>query len=111
MNELVQNKRAKISFGSEDEIERLKANQKYQLNERNTLGVKSSEGWIYNLNIGNIMHLTPLSFDDIHLSFIEDSLKKRTILELSKDILLEKVVYLIVSYFWVATEYRFLHSK
>ena len=94
-----QNKRAKISFGSEDEIERLKSKRKYQLNERNTLGIKSSEGWINSLNIGNIMHLTPLGFDDIHLSFTQDNLNKRTIPELSKDILLEKIVYVTVSYF------------
>ena len=99
MRELEQNKRAKISFGSEDEIERLKSKRKYQLNERNTLGIKSSEGWINSLNIGNIMHLTPLGFDDIHLSFTKDNLNKRTIPELSKDILLEKIVYVTVSYF------------
>lgn len=104
-------KRAKISFGSENEINRLKASQKYKLNERNTLGVKASEGWIHNLNIGNIMHLNPINFDDMHISFLGESLKKRTLPELSKDIALEKLVYLIVSYFCVGTEYRFLHSK
>lgn len=57
------------------------------------------------------MHLTPLGFDDIHLSFTQESLNKRTITELSKDILLEKIVYVTVSYFWVATEYRFLYTK
>ena len=31
--------------------------------------------------------------------------------ELSKDIIIEKIVYITVAYFWIGTEYRFLSSK
>ena len=50
----------KVSFETEDEIDRLRNDQTYKLNIRNTLGIKSSEDWILNLFIGNVMHLTPL---------------------------------------------------
>jgi hypothetical protein len=68
-------RRAKISFGSEEEINRIKTDQRFKINERNALGVKSSEGWVNNLNIGNIMHLVALDFDDMHLSFLKENLK------------------------------------
>ena len=60
-------KRVRISFGSEEEIERIRKDGKHKLNTRNALGIKSPEDWIYNLNIGNIMHLVPLGFDEIQL--------------------------------------------
>ena len=104
-------RRAKISFGSEEEIERIKNDQTFKLNERNALGVKSSEGWVYNLNIGNIMHLQPLDFDEMHVSFLPENISKRTNIELSRDAIVEKIVYLTVAYFCVGTEYRFLNSK
>lgn len=104
-------RKAKISFNSEEEISKLKQDKSYKVNERNALGVKSSEGWIYNLNIGNIMHLAPMDFDEMHLSFLPENLKQKTNSELNKDIIIEKIVYITVAYFWVGTEYRFLNSK
>jgi hypothetical protein len=92
-------RRAKISFDNEEEIDKIKEDQSFKVNERNALGVKSSEGWVYNLNIGNIMHLTPLDFDDMHLACMPESIKKRSISELSKDAIIEKIVYLTVSLF------------
>lgn len=53
-------KQIKINFDTEEEIDRIRNDQTYKLNNRNSLGVKSSEDWIYNLYIGNVMHLTPL---------------------------------------------------
>jgi len=50
----------KISFETEDEIDRLRHDQAFKLNIRNALGVMSSEDWIFNLYIGNVMHLSPL---------------------------------------------------
>lgn len=104
-------RRAKISFSNEDEINKIKSDQSYKVNERNALGVKSSEGWVYNLNIGNIMHLMPLDYDDMHLALLPETIKKKSMNELSKDMIIEKIVYLTVSMFWVGTEYRFLYSK
>ena len=59
-------KRLRISFGSQQEIDRIRKDSKYKLNARNVLGIKHQDDWIFNLNIGNIMHLAPLSFDDLN---------------------------------------------
>lgn len=32
---------------------------------RNVLGLKHQDDWIYNLNIGNVMHLSPMDSDEI----------------------------------------------
>jgi hypothetical protein len=56
----------RISFGSEQEIERMRKDTRFKLNARNVLGIKHQDDWIFNLNIGNIMHLAPLSFDDLN---------------------------------------------
>lgn len=53
-------KQMKIGFDNEQEIDKLRNDQTYKLNIRNTLGIKSSEDWIFNLYIGNVMHLAPL---------------------------------------------------
>lgn len=50
----------KLRFESEIEVEEIRTNQTYKLNERNSIGLKTSEDWIYNLYIGNVMHLAPL---------------------------------------------------
>ena len=59
------------------------------------------DDWIQLLNIGNIMYLSPLNYEDLEL----DSDPKY---ELLRDAILEKVVMLTVSYFCVASELRFL---
>ena len=51
----------KTRFDSEQEIDEIRKGQKFKLNSRNFLGVKSSEDWIHNLYIGNVMHLSPLA--------------------------------------------------
>lgn len=50
----------KIRFESEIDVEEIRTSQNYKLNERNSIGLKTSEDWIYNLYIGNVMHLAPL---------------------------------------------------
>lgn len=92
-------KRAKVSFDSEDEIERIKNDDKYKQAQRNTLGVKTSESWITSLNIGNIMHLSPMDFDDMHIAFLPNNLIKSSKNEYTRDMILEKIVYLSVAYF------------
>ncbi len=59
------------------------------------------DDWIQLLNIGNIMYLSPLNYEDLEL----DSDPKY---ELLRDAILEKVVMLTVAYFCIATELRFL---
>ena len=67
------------------------------------MGVKgdSQDDWIFNLNIGNVMHLLPMSLEELNLH-IDNSH------ELSRDAMLEKIILLSVSYFCVGTELRFL---
>ncbi len=59
------------------------------------------EDWIQMINIGNIMYLSPLNYDELEL----DSEPKY---ELLRDAILEKIIMLTVSYFCVANELRFL---
>ena len=67
---------------------------------RNTLGVKDVYNWIYNLNIGNVMNLTPMNSDELNS-------QADIYQELSKDTMLEKVILYVVAYFCVGTEIRF----
>lgn len=73
------------------------------MNVRNILGVKHKEDWIFNLNIGNVMHLAPMSLDDLNIHVDSSH-------ELSRDAMLEKIILLSVSYFCVGTELRFLSA-
>jgi len=72
-------------------------------NVQTILGVKDNQqdDWIFNLNIGNVMHLLPMSLEELNLH-IDNSH------ELSRDAMLEKIILLSVSYFCVGTELRFL---
>jgi hypothetical protein len=97
-------KRLRISFGSEEEIERLRKNTKFKLNVRNNLGVRHQDDWIFNLNIGNVMHLSSMNLEEL-------STKIDTTHELNRDAMLEKVVLLSVAYFCIATELRFISNK
>jgi hypothetical protein len=63
---------------------------------------KDEEDWIYNLNIGNVMHLQPINLDEMALHLDNTH-------ELSRDALLEKIILLTVGYFCVGTELRFLN--
>jgi len=96
---LGEKKRLKISFSDKEEIERMKIDNQYKVNVRSALGIKNPDDWIFNLNIGNVMHMSPIGFDDLHSSLYLDSIGKRCVYELSKDSLLEKIVLLTVSYF------------
>ncbi len=56
------------------------------------LGVKRFEDWILNLNIGNVMHLSPLTLQEMYLQLDNSH-------ELTRDAILEKVVLLSIAYF------------
>lgn len=68
------------------------------------LGVKRYEDWILNLNIGNVMHLSPLGLQEMNLQLDNSH-------ELTRDAILEKVVLLSIAYFCVGTELRFLSQS
>ena len=97
-------RRRGLSFGSEEEIRELKENSKFRLNARNMLGVRHKEDWVFNLNIGNVMHLSAMSFDEL----LPPSDKTH---ELNKDAMLEKIILLVVGLFCVSTEIRFLSQE
>lgn len=77
---------------------------KLQDNVKTILGVKEQDDWIFNLNIGNVMHLLPMSLEELNLH-VDNSH------ELSRDAMLEKIILLSVSYFCVGTELRFLSKQ
>lgn len=71
---------------------------------RNVLGLRHSEDWIFNLNIGNVMHLSLMGIEELNA-------KLETTHELCKDSMLEKIVLVSVAYFCIGTEMRFLMQK
>jgi len=71
-------------------------------NMQNILGVKDQQDdWILNLKIGNLMHLLPMSLEELNL-LIDNSH------ELSRDAMLDKIILLSLSYFFSSTEPKFL---
>ena len=97
-------KKMRISFREESDINIMKLNHKFKLNVRNILGIKHQDDWIFNLNIGNVMHLSPMNSDEL-------AAKLERSHELNKDAMLEKIILFIVSFFCVGTELRFLSQK
>lgn len=73
-------------------------------NVKTVLVTQEEDDWIFNLNIGNVMHLQPLSTEQMNLH-VDNSH------ELSRDAMLEKIILLTVSYFCVGTELRFLNNN
>ena len=74
---------------------------KLQSNVKSLLGVKRIEDWVLNLNIGNVMHLSPLTTQEMNLHLDNSH-------ELTRDAMLEKIILLSISYFCIGTELRFL---
>lgn len=103
-------KKLKISFSNEAEIDQIVKNTEFKINTRGILGVKNKDDWIYALNIGNIMHLSPLEFEELGNEFIPET-QERYEQELTNDSTFEKVIFLSSAYFCIATELRFLHKK
>lgn len=100
-----------ISFEDDIQITNLIKSDKFKINTRSVLGVKNTNDWIYGLNIGNIMHLTPYEFDDLYKDFSDAESDTKDMKELTNDWILEKIIYLSSAYFWIATELRFLNKK
>lgn len=72
-----------------------------QVDMRTVLGFLNQNEWILNLNIGNIMQIQPIRMRDF-LTF------NRNEHQLSRESFLEKLQLLVVSYFCVSTELRFI---
>ena len=103
-NVLKERRRRGLSFGREEDILELKDNSRFRLNVRNALGVKHKEDWIFHLNIGNVMHLSAMSFEELMPPVDKTH-------ELNKDAMLEKIILLVVGLFCVGTEIRFLSQE
>ena len=78
--------------------------KKNKISTRNILGVIKNDDWFNLFNIGNIMFLYAMSYDDLDL----DSDPKY---ELLRDAIIEKILMLTVSFFSIANELRFLGNK
>lgn len=72
-----------------------------QVDMRTVLGFLNQNEWILNLNIGNIMQIQPIRMRDF-LTFCRNEH------QLSRESFLEKLQMLVVSYFCVSTELRFI---
>ena len=68
---------------------------------RHILGFLNQSEWVQNLNIGNIMQISPLKLEDIYQL-------RRNEEVLSRDSFLEVISFLIVGYFCASTEIRFI---
>jgi len=65
-------------------IDEMKANNKYKRKPRSVLGLKTNEDWLSETNIGNIMHITPILYEDFQIS-------DTNIAEISRNSIYEKV--------------------
>ena len=64
---MAEKKKLKISFQTFEEMNKLQIEQKFKITARSALGVKNygTDDWIFSFNIGNIMHLQTLGFDEL----------------------------------------------
>jgi len=64
---MAEKKKLKISFQTFEEMNKLQMEQRFKITARSALGVKNynTDDWIYSFNIGNIMHLQTLGFDEL----------------------------------------------
>lgn len=88
-------------FGSLSQIEQLRKIDRYKYVGRNMLGVRKYDDWINNLEIGNIMHLNPITTQELMQNVGKHH-------EFQKDPMLKKLVLLSVSLFSIATEMRMM---
>ena len=79
-------------------------NNTMKISTRNILGIIKNDDWLNLFNIGNIMFLYAMSYDDLDL----DSDPKY---ELLRDAIIEKILMFTVAYFSIANELRFLNNK
>lgn len=88
---------------SRERIEEMRRSKLFKANSRNALGLKQAEDWVYSVNIGNVMTVSPLKLQDLAVS-------PEIAHEVSKDALYEKLIMVAIAYFSIAVEYRFMHA-
>ena len=71
---------------------------------QNLLGFLNQNEWVYNLNIGNVMQITAIQLHE----FLIEPLPEY---ELTRSSFLEKISLLVVAYFCMSTETRFILTK
>ena len=86
-------------------------------NKRSLLGIKSdSTEWIENFNIGSIMHMNPVKYDDFcFFGDLNYEISKHQLLEKVfwgfSFIIFEKVIFQSICFFTIATEMRFIEIE
>ena len=65
------------------------------------LGFMNQNEWVYNLNIGNVMQISPVLLTDV---LAEPQLA----VEMTRDSFLSKISMIAVAYFCMSTETRFI---
>ena len=100
-----------VSFQEDEQIQEISRDNTFKINTRNLLGIKNKNDWIYSLNIGNVMHLTPFTFYELHEGINQAEDYEKLNKELETDQILERIIFLAGAYFCIATELRFLNKK
>lgn len=75
-----------------------------KINMRYLFGFMQCNESIMGLNIGNIMQISPLCLQDLHAKYDKE-------IEISRELLMEKIALLSVAYFCLSTEKRFLAQE
>jgi cbb3-type cytochrome oxidase subunit 1 len=103
LSEVTKQKLSKLikQFKNLSEIEALRKVDRYKYVGRNMLGIRKFDDWINNLEIGNIMHLNPITASELMQNIGKHH-------EFQKDPMLKKLVLLCVSLFSIATEMRMM---
>lgn len=78
--------------------------EKDEESRRSLLGVADSTEWLESFNIGALMHMNPITYEEFMFY-------GEIIYEVSKKLLLEKVIYFSVVLFTMATEIRFIEIE
>lgn len=73
----------------------------FECDLRHILGFLNQTEWIQNLNIGNIMQITPMKLEDLSQLYRNEDI-------LNRESFLEVISFLIVGYFCASTEIRFI---
>ena len=102
-NNFKQGKNTNKEIFSKEKIFAFITNKDTKISTRNILGIIKNDDWLNLFNIGNIMFLYAMSYDDLDL----DSDPKY---ELLRDAIIEKILMLTVAFFSIANELRFINK-
>ena len=62
---LAEREKLNLSFHNLKDIEQIQQKKEFKISVRNNLGIKQNDDWIFNLNIGNVMHLSLMGSDEL----------------------------------------------